>query len=99
MAAFNALDSSLAQPLTIEVARAPLTITANDKQITAGDPLPAFDTTVTGLVAGDTPTGALTTPPSCSAAGATATPAPGIYPINAAAPRRPTTRSATSPAP
>ena len=36
---------------------------------------------MTGQVAGDTPTGGLTTPPSCSAAGATAAPAPGIYRI------------------
>ena len=73
VAAFNVLGASLGQPVTIDVARAPLTITANDKQIGAGDPLPAFDATVTGLLAGDT----LDTAPTCTSTGS----GPGTHTI------------------
>ena len=80
VAAFNVLGASPAQPVAIAVARAPLTITANDKTVAAGAPLPGFDATVAGLVGDDT----LATPPTCSAPGAGATPAPGSYPITCA---------------
>ncbi len=71
----------MGQPVTITVKHAPLTITANDKHATAGDPLPAFDATTTGLVAGDSRASALTKQPTCTTT-ATATPAPGSYPIS-----------------
>ena len=80
VAAFNVLGASPARPVAIAVARAPLTITANDKTVAAGAPLPGFDATVAGLVGADT----LATPPTCSAPDAGATPARGSYPITCA---------------
>jgi gliding motility-associated-like protein len=63
-------------PLTLTVNKKQLTVTAEDKSINFGDPLPTFTYTITGFVNGETAT-VLTTPVSISATGTNA----GTYPI------------------
>jgi uncharacterized repeat protein (TIGR01451 family) len=64
---------------TQNVARAPLTITADNKSKVAGNPLPPLTATYTGFVNGDTPA-SLDTPATLSTT-ATATSPAGDYPI------------------
>lgn len=45
---------SVVQPVTLLINRAPLRITADDKTMRAGDPLPAFTVSYSGFVLGDT---------------------------------------------
>lgn len=58
---------------TLTVTQAPLTVTADNKTKVYGQPDPAPTFTVGGLVNGDTPTTAFTTPPICALAGTTIT--------------------------
>ncbi|HXA29420.1 MAG TPA: MBG domain-containing protein [Candidatus Angelobacter sp.] len=65
---------------TLTVTPAPLTVTADNKSMTYGGPLPTtFTYTVNGLVNGDAPS--VVTGVSCSAPGVTATSAVGPYSI------------------
>lgn len=63
-------------PVTLTVDKKQLTVTAEDKTISFGDPLPAFTHTITGFITGETDA-MLTTPVSVSATGTNA----GTYPI------------------
>jgi CSLREA domain-containing protein len=63
----------------IDVSRAPLTITAEDKSMLAGEALPALTARYSGFVYGET-TAALDTPASLSTAATSASP-PGFYAI------------------
>jgi hypothetical protein len=47
-------DNKISSPFTQNVAKALLTIVANDKQKFAGDPIPSLDYSVIGFLAGDT---------------------------------------------
>jgi len=65
-----------------EVTPAPLTVTADPQSITYGDPLPSpYTYAITGYVNGQN-SGALTTLPTCSAAGVTTSTGAGSYPIS-----------------
>jgi hypothetical protein len=66
------------QVATIDVHKAPLTITASSTSSTAGDPIPPVTPSYAGLVAGDSSSTALTTVPTCSSV-ATSSSAPGSY--------------------
>src|SRR5207247_3441564 len=85
----NAKPAPVSRALTVN--KAPLTITANDKTMTYGGTVPAFDATYSGLLNGDTITSIVpgNTPPTCGAKDAgggrvdTKTPA-GTYPITCA---------------
>jgi hypothetical protein len=82
-AMFTPSDSTiyavLTTTVTIDVARAPLTITANDATRPAGQPNPSFSVRYTGLVNGET-SGVLSGTLSISTDATAASP-PGSYPI------------------
>jgi hypothetical protein len=63
----------------ISVARAVLTVTANNAGMVYGQPLPVFTSNITGFVNGDTPSVVGGTATETTAATSTST--PGIYPI------------------
>jgi hypothetical protein len=54
------------QAATLNVTRAPLTIAADNQTMTVGSALPTFTLTYSGLVNGDTPNTAFSTPPTVS---------------------------------
>ncbi len=68
---------------TLTVNKASLTVTANDASRAYGVVDPAFTSTITGFVNGDTQASAVTGAPSLTTTAATASPA-GTYPIAAA---------------
>jgi hypothetical protein len=70
------------QPGTMTVGKAPLTITADNKSMPLGGPLPTLTITYTGFVNGDTASN-LTSQPTATTT-ATATSAAGAYPITPA---------------
>lgn len=65
---------------TLTIAPAPLTIRADDKTKTYGQPNPPLTWTISGVVNGDTPVGILGSQPTCTTP-ATAASAAGTYPI------------------
>lgn len=66
---------------SVSVTPAPLTVTADDVSLVAGQPVPALTATITGFVNGETrATSGVTGSPSCTTT-ATAASAPGTYPI------------------
>lgn len=65
-------------PVTFTVNKKQLNVTAEDKTINFGDPLPTFTHTITGFITGETEA-VLTTPVSVSATGTNV----GTYPITA----------------
>ncbi|MEW6157670.1 MAG: MBG domain-containing protein [Verrucomicrobiota bacterium] len=71
--------SSVTVTVRIDVQKAPLTITAENKTMRQGDPLPAFTATFNGFVNGDTP-GSLDSPPTLATTATPASPS-GAYPI------------------
>jgi len=71
-------------PGTIQVAPAPLTITANNASMVAGSPLPSFGFSVAGLVNGDTQASALSGAPLVTTTADATSPA-GTYPITISA--------------
>ena len=77
------------------VAKAPLTIVADDAQKAYGAAIPPLTAHYIGFVNGDAPAN-LDAAPTLSTTATTAS-APGVYPINAAGQPTPTTTSATSP--
>ena len=82
IAATGAVDPNYTftyQPGTMTVGKAPLTVTADNKTMPLGGPLPAFTFTYTGFVNGDNPS-SLTTQPTVTTTATAASPAGG-YPI------------------
>lgn len=77
--AANGVNPAATQEVSISVAPAPLTITADNKAMVAGQPLPQLTASYSGLVNGDTPA-SLDTPVALSTTATSASPA-GTFPI------------------
>jgi hypothetical protein len=83
---------------TLTIGAAPLTITADNKTMVYGGPLPALTASFSGLVNGDT-SASLTTPPTLHITASAASHVAGSpYAITASGRSIPTTPSPTSPA-
>ena len=79
-AAGNGYAAAAQVQQTINIAPAPLTITASSATVIYGASLPAVTPAYAGFVNGDTPA-SLTTPPSCSTTATSMSP-PGTYPAS-----------------
>jgi hypothetical protein len=74
-------DAAATQTQTITIAKKKLTVTAEDKSIQEGDPIPTLTLVYNGFISGDGPS-SLTTQPALTTT-ATSASAPGQYPITA----------------
>jgi polygalacturonase/sugar lactone lactonase YvrE len=76
-------SAGISSGATINVARAILSVAANNYTITLGAPLPAYAATITGFVNGDTQANAVTGSPAIAGSAANSGTA-GVYPISIA---------------
>lgn len=74
------LTAVLGGEVTLPAPKLPLTVTALNKTITLGAPIPLFTATLSGFQNGDTATSSVTGSPSCTTTATTAS-VVGVYPV------------------